>query len=111
MRLRELREEKGLYQKDIGKLLGKVSNCISNWETGTTEPSIKDIIKLADYFQVSTDYLLGRENDYGFVEVKGIELSKIQKVMINIFDKLNASGQLKAVSYAEGLAESPEFKK
>ena len=59
MRLRELREEKGLYQIHLAKELNVSIKTISNWERGTREPDIATIIKLAKFFEVTTDYLLG----------------------------------------------------
>jgi len=58
-RIKELREEKGLTQKQLGKEMGVASNTICNWEVGTREPDIATIKKLAKFFDVSTDYLLG----------------------------------------------------
>jgi len=58
-RIRELREEKELTQKQLGKEMGVALNTISNWERGTREPDIATIIKLAEFFEVTTDYLLG----------------------------------------------------
>ena len=60
-RLRELRLEKGLTQKELAKELDMTQVTISYWESGEREPSINYIRALADYFDVTTDYLLGRE--------------------------------------------------
>ena len=60
-RLKLLRESKGLRQEDIGALFGFGKSTISQWESGGREPDYSIIVKLADYFQVSTDYLLGRD--------------------------------------------------
>lgn len=111
LKITELRQELKLKQAELANQLNISVKKLGAWEQQRAEPSIGDIIKLADFFKVSTDYLLGRENDYGFVEIKGIELLQSQKVMLKVFDELNASGQLKAVAYAEGLKENPEFRK
>jgi len=58
-RIKELREERKLSQEQLGKELGFKYNTISNWERGTREPDIQTIKKLAGFFNVSTDYLLG----------------------------------------------------
>lgn len=60
LKLREIRESKGIYQKDLAKILNRTQTCISDWERGRTEPSIDDLCTLADYLQVSVDELLGR---------------------------------------------------
>lgn len=59
-RLKELRNKIGLYQKDIASELGVTPEAISNWERGKTEPTYEQLILIADIFNVSLDYLLGR---------------------------------------------------
>ena len=60
-RLKQLRTEKGLYQKDIATYLGVDRTTYVKYENGSSEPSNEILSKLADYFGVTTDYLLGRE--------------------------------------------------
>ena len=57
-RLKELREEKGILQKDLAKELNVNSRTISNWERGYCEPDIDAIKAIAKFFGVTTDYLL-----------------------------------------------------
>lgn len=62
-RLKDLRtDEKGLTQKKLAEIINTTDDCIFFWEKGRSEPSIDDIIALANYFDVSTDYLLGRSD-------------------------------------------------
>ena len=61
LRIRELRESKSLQQKELAIDLGVTQPTISDWESGRKIPSAKNTAKLADYFGVSVDYLLGRE--------------------------------------------------
>lgn len=60
-RLQELRKEHGLKQKDFAQTIGYSQSQISQWETGVNEPTASALIKIADYFDISVDYLLGRE--------------------------------------------------
>lgn len=60
-RLKELRKNKNLTQEDIGVFCGVGNATISNWEKNLTDPPIEIIIKLANYFGVSIDYLLGND--------------------------------------------------
>lgn len=60
MRLREIRKAKGISQLKLAMELNTNQNTISRYETGEREPGINDLIKIADYFNVSLDYLLGR---------------------------------------------------
>ena len=65
IRLKELRIEKKLSQKTLAEVLGTTNSIICDWECGRTEPSIEMIIKLSMYFEVSSDYLLGLEDESG----------------------------------------------
>ena len=58
--LKELREERGMKQAQIAIILGVKQNTYSNWENGTRNPSLEMLVKIADYYKTSTDYLLGR---------------------------------------------------
>lgn len=62
IRIKELRETKGLSQKELAIELGVKQNTISQYETSIKRPSYEILILLADFFDVSADYLLGREN-------------------------------------------------
>jgi len=61
LRVRELREAKGIQQKELAIDLSVSQPTISDWESGRKVPSARSTQKLADYFGVSVDYLLGRE--------------------------------------------------
>lgn len=56
----ELRQDRGLTQRELGKILSVSTGTISNYENGVHYPDLEKLVQLADYFQVSTDYLLGR---------------------------------------------------
>lgn len=58
-RLKELRTEKGLSQDDLAKALKVNQRSVSNWETGVRQPDYETLVFLAEYFSVTTDYLLG----------------------------------------------------
>ena len=60
MKIREIREQKGLSQTELSRILGVAQNTLSQYELGKREPDLDTIHKLADYFEVTTDYLLGR---------------------------------------------------
>lgn len=60
--IQNLRKQNKLSQKELANILQVKQATISNWEKGTREPSIKDILKIKQYFKTSTDYLLtGKE--------------------------------------------------
>ncbi len=56
-RLRELRQEKGLSAKELGKIINVNDSSIIRWENGTMSPKLEYIIALARFFNVSTDYI------------------------------------------------------
>ena len=59
-RMKELRSEKKRTQTDMAELLGIKVRAYQYYESGTHYPEVPNLIKLADYFGVTTDYLLGR---------------------------------------------------
>lgn len=61
-RLKLLREEKGLFQKDIATLLNVSIPAVNQYESGKRDMSTETVVKLAEYFGVSTDYLLGKSD-------------------------------------------------
>ena len=60
--LAELRQDRGLTQRDLAKLFFVTPGTISNYEKGRHLPDAERLIKIADYFSVTTDYLLGRSS-------------------------------------------------
>jgi transcriptional regulator with XRE-family HTH domain len=64
-RLRELRTEKGKTQKEMANDINVTTPTLSHWECDYQEPSFKDLMILSKYFNVTTDYLLGLEDDFG----------------------------------------------
>ena len=63
MRLKEIRKAKSISQLKMAMDLNTNQNTISRYETGEREPSINELIKIADYFNVSIDYLLERTDN------------------------------------------------
>ena len=61
-RLKDLRSEKGVSQAQLAKTLGVSFGIVCYWETDRSEPTAPNLVKIADYFGVSVDYLLGRVN-------------------------------------------------
>ena len=59
--IKELRLEKNISQK-LADAIGVSQKAIDFWERGVNEPKASYIVKLADYFEVSADYILGRNN-------------------------------------------------
>ena len=79
-RLKELRLSKGLNQKDAAKILGIAQPTLSGWETGRTQIDYDNLIKVADYYKVTLDYLLGRT--VRFTELKDLDENTNKKIPI-----------------------------
>lgn len=75
-RLKKLRKEKGLSQYEVARRLDLSRGQLANYEQGTREPDYETLAKLADFYECSTDYLLGRE-----------ELSQDEKDLLTDIDK------------------------
>ena len=86
--LRELRVAKGINQSELGQLLGVTKQCVSNWENDNVLPSIEMLIKIADYFNVSCDFLLGRTS-VNTLNISGLNTEQITIVssIIKEFEK------------------------
>lgn len=62
-RLRELRIENGIKQETLSKILNITTSTVSMYETGQREPTLDILIKIAVFFNTSTDYLLGLKDE------------------------------------------------
>ena len=85
-RLKSLRKSKELSQKDFAQALHVSQQTVASWEVGRTEPSNSALKDIADYFHVTTDYLLGRDID-------SFSLSTAQSTLLDDFDTLDGEGQ------------------
>lgn len=88
-RIRELREDKDLRQLDVSNATGIDQRTLSNYETEKTLPDSYALIKLADFFDVSTDYILCRDNSKT-ASVNSLikEVQAMQKSLTHIYEEL-----------------------
>ena len=70
-RIRELRKQSGVTMKFFGDIIGVSESCVSQYENGKRQPDYETLKKIADYFNVSTDYLLER-TDFSIEENRRI---------------------------------------
>ncbi len=79
-RIRDLREDRDLRQSDLAKMVGIDQRTISNYETGKSKPDSDALIRLADFFNVSIDYLVGRvQQDFYYSQDKKKVIENIQQ--------------------------------
>ncbi len=98
MRLKELRKKNNLTQKEVAEKLIITPNGYSYYENNINEPNIETLCKLADLYNVSLDYLVGRnfKNDLGY-------LSDTQKNAVKLIQQLNNQNLMQAIAYMSGL--------
>lgn len=78
-RIRALREQAGMTQSELARRLSITRSSVNAWEMGISAPSTQYLIRLAEIFQVSTDYLLGRSGT-ATVSVAGLSEEDIRLV-------------------------------
>ena len=88
--IKKLRVAQGLNQVEFAKILCVTKQCVSNWENDNVVPSIDMLCKIADFFGVSTDYLLGRSEKRA-IELSGLTDEQIVHItyLIDSLKKLN----------------------
>lgn len=85
-RLKALREEKGITQGHLAKMLNVSRSSVANYETGAREPDIACIEDVADLFQVSVDYLLGRSN-IRYQEKEDEKMIQLERLLMRAEDQ------------------------
>ena len=90
--IRQLRLARNLSQVDLAKSLGVTKQSISNWENNNIQPSIDMLIRLAVFFSVSTDRMLGLDQRE-YIEISGLTSRQLAHVTAIIDDIRNADSQ------------------
>ena len=106
-RFRELLAESGKMQKDICAELGISRPTLSNWKTGYSEPNFDDIIILAKYFDVSSDYLLGLSDDLD-APLYSPPLPADERELLELYRQLNYEGRQRLIARAEVMIEDAQ---
>ena len=89
-RIRSLRTSRGITQVELANSLSVSKQAVSNWENDNIQPSIDMLVKIAKYFSVSTDYLLGLDNRK-FLEITDLTDTQISHIRLLINDITTAS--------------------
>lgn len=109
--LKGLREERGLTQKNIADACKVNPTCICQLETGSRSPTGSTLLSLADFFNCSIDYLLGREDDFGNITIqteKPDPLPQDEQRLIDTYRKLDTVNKMHVSAYAEVRLEEQE---
>lgn len=110
-KIRELRLERQLLQRELAEKLHIAQNTLSQFEKGKANPSYEVLMQLADFFECSIDYLLGRSDDFGVISIHSQKtksapiLNQNGNELIEIFNALEDSYQAQILEYARYIAE------
>lgn len=88
-RIRELRGSRGISQIQLANKLGVTKQSVSNWENDNILPSIEMLVKIANFFEVSTDYLLGLDKKRT-LDVENLTEIQISHIQLIVDDLRNA---------------------
>lgn len=105
MKIKELRKDNKMSSEEIAKYLGISVQAYYRYENETNEPSVENLIKLADRYNVSIDYLVGRvwRDEIGY-------LTPEQRETVNELKRLSEINLFKATAYIKGLIAGQESK-
>lgn len=105
MRIKDLRLEKGLKQIEIATELGISRQVFANYENEVNSPDPKMLIKIANFFDVSVDYLIGRSDEMGIFEQKTLSISLLENELLTKFRRLDINDRNKVIGYASALLD------
>lgn len=109
LKIKELRIETELTQGELAKVLGITQDSISLWEKGKRIPDTPYIAKLAEYFGVSADYLLGLSDDLGApIPAPPPALPADEKELLDLYRQLNYEGKQRLLARAEVMIEDAQ---
>ncbi len=103
LRIKQLREEKGWSQRALAAKINANPKTVNFWERGVSEPSAGFVVALADIFECTADYVLGREDDLGEVNVQR-ELSQSEREFLSVYSSLGRAERRELLDFAHFLA-------
>ncbi len=113
-RLKYLREEKGVTQKEVAKSCDITTTCICNLENGLRNPTGSTLLALANFFNVSTDYLIGRTDDLGAVLPSQRPampvLNENEMHLIALYRSMNEPQKIRFFAFGEGITSARDKK-
>ena len=105
-KLKELRIEKKLTQKELAQMLSITIPTLSHWECAYQEPSYDDLISICNFFNVSTDYLLGRTDELGSVVMPSPTaptLADDERKLLDYYGQMSHPMKIRVIAYCEGM--------
>ena len=104
--IKDLRKSNGFSAKDLAEKINFSNSIVYDWEKGRAQPNIETLQKLADVFECSIDYLVGREDDLGNVNVHGAELPPAEQEILSLFRSLGPFEREAILIQMRALSES-----
>lgn len=92
-KLKELRKKNGYDQKYVALTLGIRAPSVSDWETGKSYPTVENLIKLADLYNVTVDELLGRATSAEIIAMQAAGVSLDEKHILLLYRTLSDQGK------------------
>jgi len=106
-KIKDLRKERGLTQEELAEKMGLKYYNIGDWERGKCEPCVSDLKQLAEIFDVTVDYLVGRTDEFGATSPKtgatfqgqttlsnsAVNLTEDERELLALFKQLNEEDQ------------------
>lgn len=114
--IRHLRKLKKMSQNELAEVLEIPRSTLNNWERGTAEPRLQDIIRIADYFEISLGDIIStkaeylQETDYSDeVKVLAVTLNEMDMSNVELVDSKAEAGYLESFQNPEYIRELPRF--
>ena len=98
--LKNLMNERNINQRQLSNSANIPTTTISGWLNANRLPDYNALIKLADFFGCTTDYLLGREDDYGIITAgQTTVLTKDEEELLSVYRKMDANTKQQTLGF------------
>ena len=104
-KIRELRKQSNYNQSQLSRIIGMTPSTISDWENERSEPNVTQLIKLADIFECSIDYLVERESEDGIIVIDNEKIIKNSSPADKIYNLLSDKNKFRFLTYGQGLLD------
>ena len=107
--LKTLREERGVSQQTVANYVGTTQQSIHRYENGLYEPDLRTVMKIADYYEVSVDFLIGHTDiRHKYEKIDKYDLNETEAHVIDTFRKLSPAMRQHSRNILDTLASAEE---
>ena len=99
----QLKRERDINDRQFALASNIPYSTVRGWTYQNKLPDLEGLIKIADFFEISTDYLLGRSNDVGIIQTNA-NLMPFQNKLLSVVSTLNHDDQYQVLGFAQALA-------